>query len=481
MADRIITYRWGLFGLLVAVAGCFAHFFRIDVLPQGLHQDEVSIGYNAYLILHTGADEHGVRWPLFFEAFWEYKNPLYIYLLAGVYWLFGYSIWSTRVLNPICWVVGSLFLYALARRLFPDRFTRLYVAICLAFTPWVFTLTRISFELVVAYPLLGLHLYAVHRGFECESKKWAFVSGVALALTFYTESAFRLLTPLYILAVIICFAPREFRKMLSWFALGTLPPLIPYTVYASNNSENLIVEFVHKTYVYDPDATVLQTAGAFLSRYLEYLSPSFLLLSGDPNRLHFTGFCGEFLFTTVLLLLVAVVVILRNEPRTRFCLYLLSGVLVAPVAAALTSAHFHSLRPVAMSVYGIVLSCYGMQALRPNLARIAIVCTAAAATAFTIHYFVVYPAVSAIAYRNNGFNEVFNDALARTRGRVVLSDKNWIDYINLEFFGSVAGTHVPLVFGPRALLQPGDVFINSCDDRPAQRYGLDPFPCSDDP
>lgn len=465
----------------VAATGCFAHFYRIGLLPQGLHQDEVSIGYNAFLILHTGADEHGVHWPLFFEAFGEYKNPLYIYLLAGVYWLFGYSVWSTRVLNPICWVVAGLFLYALARRLFPDRFTRIYIVICLAFTPWLFVLTRISFELVVAFPLLGLHLYAAYRGFECRSEKWACVSGIALALTFYTESAFRLLTPLYMLLVFICFASGGLRKMLSWFAAGTLLPLIPYTIYAFHHSENLTVEFVEKTYVYDSGLSVLQLAGAFLSRYLEYFGPSFLLLSGDPNHLHFTGFCGEFLLTTVLLMFIAAVIILRAEARDRFRLYLLFGVLLAPVSAALTSDHYHSLRSVAMSVFGILLSGYGMQALRHNLARVAIACTAMAAAAFTVDYFVVYPPQSAIAFRNNGFSEVFNEALARTRGRVVLSDKYWIDYINLRFFGSISEARVPLVFGSRSVLQSGDVFINACDDRLAQRYGLDPFHCSDDP
>ena len=44
--------------------------------------DEASIGYNAWTIAHYGVDEHGIHFPLFFEAFGEYKNPVYVYSVA---------------------------------------------------------------------------------------------------------------------------------------------------------------------------------------------------------------------------------------------------------------------------------------------------------------------------------------------------------------------------------------------------------------
>ena len=51
-------------------------------VPPGLYADEASVGYNAWTIAQFGVDEHGIRFPLFFEAFGEYKNPIYIYALA---------------------------------------------------------------------------------------------------------------------------------------------------------------------------------------------------------------------------------------------------------------------------------------------------------------------------------------------------------------------------------------------------------------
>ena len=52
--------------------------------PPGLYVDEASIGYNAWTIAHYGVDEHGIHFPLFFEAFGEYKNPIYVYAVAAL-------------------------------------------------------------------------------------------------------------------------------------------------------------------------------------------------------------------------------------------------------------------------------------------------------------------------------------------------------------------------------------------------------------
>ena len=45
----------------------------LNEVPNGFYSDEASIGYNAYSILKTGKDEHGMLLPLYFKAFGEYK------------------------------------------------------------------------------------------------------------------------------------------------------------------------------------------------------------------------------------------------------------------------------------------------------------------------------------------------------------------------------------------------------------------------
>ena len=83
---------------IVAAALCFV---RLTTNPRGFYIDESSIAYNAHLIAQTGCDETGIRWPLYFRAFGDYKNPVYIYTLASVFRLTGPNILAARLLSAI--------------------------------------------------------------------------------------------------------------------------------------------------------------------------------------------------------------------------------------------------------------------------------------------------------------------------------------------------------------------------------------------
>src|SRR6185369_3613607 len=78
--------------LVVIAGGVFLYARALTTNPAGFYVDESSIAYNAQLIAQTGHDEHGEAWPLYFRAFGDYKNPVYIYLLAGIFKLTGPSI-----------------------------------------------------------------------------------------------------------------------------------------------------------------------------------------------------------------------------------------------------------------------------------------------------------------------------------------------------------------------------------------------------
>src|SRR3990167_4417424 len=66
--------------ILVAGIALILRFYKLGQIPLSLSWDEVSLGYNAYSILKTGRDEHAKWFPLAaFEAYGDYKPPLYIY------------------------------------------------------------------------------------------------------------------------------------------------------------------------------------------------------------------------------------------------------------------------------------------------------------------------------------------------------------------------------------------------------------------
>src|SRR5690349_13060466 len=84
--------------IIILILAAVLRLVNISHNPPSLSWDEVSIGYNAYTILTTGMDEHGVKFPLAaFAAFGDYKPALPIYLTVPFVWVFGLSDLAVRL------------------------------------------------------------------------------------------------------------------------------------------------------------------------------------------------------------------------------------------------------------------------------------------------------------------------------------------------------------------------------------------------
>ena len=82
---------------LVFALGCFLRFYHLTTLPDGLNQDEASIGYEAFSLAFYGVDRYGNPFPVY-PITWGSGggSPLLIYLTALSFKLFGVSIFVLR-------------------------------------------------------------------------------------------------------------------------------------------------------------------------------------------------------------------------------------------------------------------------------------------------------------------------------------------------------------------------------------------------
>src|SRR6185369_5508609 len=96
--------------LFVVVILAFSlRIYKVTSIPPSLNWDEVSIGYNAYSIFKTGRDEWGVRLPLHFKSYGEYKLPAQIYAsIPGIY-VFGLNELGVRI-TPVIYGTLTVFL-----------------------------------------------------------------------------------------------------------------------------------------------------------------------------------------------------------------------------------------------------------------------------------------------------------------------------------------------------------------------------------
>ena len=325
---------------VLAVALAFVWYFDDPVhATPGFFIDESSIAYNAWTIASAGTDEDGTRMPLYFIAFGEYKNPVYIYLLALVFKFTGPSILAARALSIVLGFLAAIVLAFLVRGTAARAFTFL-AAIA---TPWLFETSRLVFE-VAAFPLaLAISLLLVERWASAHRRNVLLLACTAsLALVTYTYTAGRLLGPLMALGLALLVPFR--RAILAWLAYAVLliPALLNFEAFTAR-------------------ATQLGLAKGF--SYFASFSPQFLFQTGDANARHHVAYGGMLLMTVAAAALGGLIVTIHAARSDRWSRYLLFVFVIAPLPGALAPEAPHALRLIALGVMIVVFAGIGMAAL----------------------------------------------------------------------------------------------------------------------
>ena len=365
-----VLRRYQVVIILLAIAVLFVLYINgLSKNPPGFYVDESGIAYNAYLIGHTGRNEFGVRFPLFFQFYtsgWtQWANPTQIYLLAIPFLVFKPSIWLARVYSAGWVFAGCLMLGFLAKQISGRRRIGAIVALCALATPWLFEVGRLVFE-TFFYPMaLVLFLIAVHYAQRKQIWNWLTVGTVAatLMLLTYTYTIGRLLGPLLAFGLVL-FATNKDRLIgigKTWLAYGVT--LVPLIVFRLQHPEALTQRFYLISYI-KPETPWREILPKFIRRYLEDFSLISLLLDGDGNpRHHMPTSLGSFLIGVFILALIGLVIVIVRHWRDPWWRFILFGTLISVIPGSLTLDQFHTLRMVAYPIFLLVLTIPALQFL----------------------------------------------------------------------------------------------------------------------
>jgi hypothetical protein len=432
--------------VVVVASALFVHLWRIGSAPTGLYSDECSQAYNAYCIAQTGADEYGVRYPLFFRCLDNYQDPVLIYCLVPMVKAFGLTKAIARLPAALFHILAALAFGFLVQEYCRNKWVSLFGAALFSFIPWVFPQSRLVFSdtamlfgMVVGWWLLLLAL-------RKRSLWLATGAGIACAFAMYARALGRPMTVL----LLVCFGLAFNRSLLSrWkigliFLMSCVMAMLPMIISVAHFPESLTSRFEWISVFQDhPSASeVLNRVG---SRYLQYVSPRFLFLAGDPELRHHTGRGGElFLFTIPLILagIYGVIRFFKTRPYYRLLAY---TILVYPAAAVLTVDKMHSGRTITGVISWLLLAMIGARALwfHRRVGRKLLLITSAAGlievSAYMVDYFGPYQTRCDSAFANS-----FNEALQYCFGNL---GTNRILYVSRSM-GTACGTDIDMHYKP---------------------------------
>lgn len=317
------------------------NFFQLEKIPPGLSLDEASIGVNAYLILTTGKDEHGVSFPLFFKAFGEYKLPLYIYLTSLSMFFLGKNELAIRLPSAFLGSLIPLTFYLFLKNIISKK-TALLASFILTTSPWFLQFCGPAFEATVAlfFFLLGSYFFLLF--FRKKRLVFLFFGLFTYILTLFTYNSYRLITPLTLIFIFFYLNP-TFKNRLIFTTIFLVTCL---SLFISLFSKEANIRFSQTSIFHNQNS--LFAPFIFLKNYLTYFSWEFLFLSGDGIGRHQIPNFGLFPKWQFFFLLLGFFSLLRLKRHDFFLKIFFGTIIFAPFPAALAFPSPHSLRSLFM-------------------------------------------------------------------------------------------------------------------------------------
>lgn len=360
--------NWKVLLLCIVLLAGILRFVKLDSVPPSMYWDEVSQGYNSYLILETGRDEHQEFMPIArFQAFGDYKAPVYIYLDVPFIALFGKTALAVRFPSALFGTLTVLTTFFLVREIFYKSKSRNMLALLSAFflavSPWHIQLSRVAYEGNIAtfFTVLAafLFLIAVRRNM------WLIILSVtSFVLAFYSFNAHRVFIPL----LVILFGSIYFKEL--WInkkqviiaGLIGVALLIPYLSFFRSpesklrfNEVNIFTELEvvkqanswteHNSS--NPLSPIIHNRRVlygilYIQHYFDFFNPNYLFISGDENARFSSHDVGQLFLWELPLLLLGIYALSQGNRKT--AVFLFGWFLLSPVAAATARETPHALR-----------------------------------------------------------------------------------------------------------------------------------------
>lgn len=469
--------------VIVVIIGAFLRFYSLASNPPSIDWDEASLGYNAYSILKTGADEYGTKFPFTIRSFDDYKPPLYVYLTVPSIAFFGLNEFAVRFPAALFGVLAILCIYFFTKELLqgnvlviskkiPDIDVPIITAFFLAISPWHLQFSRAAFEGNVG--LFFFLLASLFFLYGLKNGKMFMLSAVCFVLSMYSYHSFRLIVPLFLVASIILFrdslrTKKKYIIISLFIFLLFLFPII-YNFFSTTTgvgSRLSMVTIFNEPTILDKSIRFLEHdkshqdilgqlfhnrrfifMGNAIKGYTDHWNFDFLFLSGDSGRQHHAVDMGMVYLWDFPFILIGILFLFMK--RTKYFLFLFIWFLLAPLPSSITTGTPHPVRAIAMVVPLCIFAAVGFvvamqyflnkkQRILGTVCAFAIVFLLLFNITYYIHQYYVHTPVEYGDFWQYGYKEVFSEAKKKENNyeKIIVTYRYDQPYVYYLFYNKI--------------------------------------------
>ena len=429
--------------IAIFILAFFLRVWNIDLIPASLYWDEVAIGYNAYSLLKTGADEYGNKLPVLIRSFDDNKPSGMVYSAIPFIAIFGLNEWGVRFPLVILGTITVISFYFLLQILFRKENLSLWGSLLLAISPWHLQFSRAAFEANGGFCFFVLFITFLSN----KNNRLAMLSSIA-AMYFY--HAYWFIVPG--VWIYWFFQNKQDRKIIL-YGLLTIPLIIsiirsgyqrPWQVSLGNqevitssfnesrgsNNNN----FISKIF-YNNRLIVLKS---FAENYFSHFSPQFLFFQGDTNERHKVLGMGLFYLWESFTLCYGIWYLFHWQDKRRSLIFVL--LFLTPIPASVSYPAPHALRGLPLLLPLMIINSLGVYKLMQKTKRLLILIPVIAF--LFVNYLVLYydhtPRFTSRSW-GYGYKESFREVnkLLNDYDRILYTGHYWKPYIYYLFYNQI--------------------------------------------
>lgn len=420
------------FNLLIVIL--VAALFRLPLLqtvPNGFHRDEASYAYDAFSLAETLRDRSGEFLPLFVKAFADYREGLYMYLLAPFIKIFGLNEITARSLSAVIGILTVITIYCLVKECLGEKVATLS-GLFLAISPWHIFFSRTSYRLILLPLLFSLGLLFFVKSLK--KPIYLVPSGFVFGLSIYTYISSRAFVPLMLLCLIILFWKHLWTHKGMTLAASALFLLIFIPLFSIWISP----QGMSRTEQVGLVTTPLQA----IQNYLAFFDPRFLFIGGDDRILNNPPKVGQLYLFEIITLPLGIFCLIKehsNRNSNYIGWILLAWLIFYPLPASLTIETPNALRTLVGPLVLSIFSAYGAYKLiewsgkRRILNALAMAVLVANVALTSKFYYIDYSRNNSQAWQY-GMREAITYAERSSYQNVIVSDGFQRPYIFILFY-----------------------------------------------
>lgn len=351
--------------VVIFLVALFLRLYKIGSVPPSPSLDEVSIGYNAYSILKTGADEYGTKFPVLLRAYDDWRPALYVYLVIPFVNLFGLTVTAVRLPSVILSILAVVATYFLVVKIFSSWKYAIHLgllsSLLLAINPWQIYLSRLGHEANAGFAFFVFSLFFFFRNN-------IYLFFIFLALSFVSYQSEKIFLPLFFIALVFLFKDRFLHRKKQVVIGVLIAVIVVFPFFKATLEPNALIRFKATNIIeanherFQKEALILaenvkenNTLGIIIHNrrlvaakivfegYISHFNPVWLFFNPLADKHKVPGL-GLFYLWEAPLFILGFFWLIKSKIDKKIKLLFLSWLFIAPLPGAITTDAPHAMR-----------------------------------------------------------------------------------------------------------------------------------------